>query len=265
MESLVADDEVVLTITFGGYAKRTPLAQVRAQRRGGKGKSGILTKEEDVVKDLFQTTNHCHLLCFSNEGRVYNLRVFSMPEGNLRAKGKHFANMIGLKRDEKIVSVLPVRKFTENTYVLSCTAKGMVKKTLLTAYANVRATGIIGLKLDKGDSLIKCALISEGDQVLIASRQGKAIRFDQSGVRPMMRASRGVTGMRFGEEDDYAIGMEVISGEGTVFSVCENGYGKRTSLSEYRQQTRGGKGIFTIKVTKRNGPRRWLDVGGRER
>ena len=254
MESLVADEEVVLTITFGGYAKRTPLAQVRAQRRGGKGKSGILTKEEDVVKDLFQTTNHCHLLCFSNEGRVYNLRVFSMPEGNLRAKGKHFANMIGLKKDEKIVSVLPVRKFTEDTYVISCTTKGMVKKTLLTAYANVRATGIIGLKLDKGDSLIKCALIREGDQVLIASRQGKAIRFDQSGVRPMMRASRGVTGMRFGEEDDYAIGMEVISGKGTVFSVCENGYGKRTSLSEYRQQTRGGKGIFTIKVTKRNGP-----------
>ena len=254
MESLVADEEVVLTITFGGYAKRTPLAQVRAQRRGGKGKSGILTKEEDVVKDLFQTTNHCHLLCFSNEGRVYNLRVFSMPEGNLRAKGKHFANMIGLKKDEKIVSVLPVRKFTEDSYVISCTKKGMVKKTLLTAYANVRATGIIGLKLDKDDTLIKCALIEEGDQVLIASRLGKAIRFDQKDVRPMMRASRGVTGMRFGEEDDYAIGMEVISGEGTVFSVCENGYGKRTSLSEYRQQSRGGKGIFTIKVTKRNGP-----------
>ena len=254
MESLVADEEVVLTITFGGYAKRTPLAQVRAQRRGGKGKSGILTKEEDVVKDLFQTTNHCHLLCFSNEGRVYNLRVFSMPEGDLRAKGKHFANMIGLKKDEKIVSVLPVRKFTEDAYVLSCTAKGMIKKTLLTAYANVRATGIIGLKLDEGDTLIKCALIREGDQVLIASRQGKAIRFDQSDVRSTMRASRGVTGMRFGGEDDYAIGMEVISSEGTVFSVCENGYGKRTSLSEYRQQSRGGKGIFTIKVTKRNGP-----------
>ena len=257
MESLVADEEVVLTITFGGYAKRTPLAQVRAQRRGGKGKSGILTKEEDIVKDLFQTTNHCHLLCFSNEGRVYNLRVFSMPEGNLRARGKHFANMIGLKKDEKIVSVLPVRKFTEDSYVISCTEKGMVKKTLLTAYANVRSTGIIGLKLDKGDTLIKCALIKEGDQVLIASRQGKAIRFDQKDVRPMMRASRGVTGMRFGEKadkGDYAIGMEVIGGEGTVFSVCENGYGKRTSLSEYREQSRGGKGIFTIKVTERNGP-----------
>ena len=254
MESLVADEEVVLTITFGGYAKRTLLAQVRAQRRGGKGKSGILTKEEDVVKDLFQTTNHCHLLCFSNEGRVYNLRVFSMPEGNLRAKGKHFANMIGLKKDEKIVSVLPVRKFTGDAYVISCTAKGMVKKTLLSAYAHVRVTGIIGLKLDQGDTLIKCALIKEGDQVLIASRQGKAIRFDQRDVRPMMRASRGVTGMRFGEEDNYAIGMEVIGGEGTVFSVCENGYGKRTSLREYRQQSRGGKGIFTIKVTARNGP-----------
>ncbi len=254
MESLVADEEVVLTITFGGYAKRTPLAQVRAQRRGGKGKSGILTREEDVVKDLFQTTNHCHLLCFSNEGRVYNLRVFSMPEGNLRAKGKHFANMIGLKRGEKIVSVLPVREFTEDTYVLSCTTKGMVKKTLLTAYANVRATGIIGLKLDKGDTLIKCALVEEGDQVLVASRLGKAIRFDQCGVRPMMRASRGVTGMRFGEDGDYAIGMEVISGRGTVFSVCENGYGKRTTLDEYRQQSRGGKGVYTIKVTKRNGP-----------
>lgn len=255
-ESLVADEKVVLTITIGGYVKRTPLSQVHAQRRGGKGRSGMLIREEDVVRDLFLTTNHCHLLCFSNEGKVYNLRVFSMPEGNLRAKGKHFANMIGLKKQEKIVSVLAVREFSEKDYVVSCTARGMVKKTKLTAYRNVRSTGIIGLKLDIGDELVKCALIKDGDHVLIASQQGKAIRFDQGEVRHTMRASRGVTGIRFrSKKDDYVIGMEVIRGtEGTVFSVCENGFGKRTALSEYREQARGGQGIFTIKVTERNGP-----------
>ena len=255
VESLVADEEVVLTVTIGGYVKRTPLVQVRSQRRGGKGKSGMLTREEDLVRDLFLTTNHCYLLCFSNSGHVYNLRVFSIPEGNLRAKGKHFANMIGIKKNEKIVSVLAVREFSDDQYIISCTAKGLVKKTKLSAYKNVRANGIIGLKLNDNDSLIKCALAKDGDQVLIASRSGKAIRFEQSDVRHTMRASRGVHGMRFSSSSDRVVGMEVISDQDDkVFAVCEKGYGKRTALSEYRSQSRGGQGVKTIKVTRRNGP-----------
>ena len=163
--------------------------------------------------------------------------------------------MIGIKKNEKIVSVLAVREFSDDQYIISCTAKGLVKKTKLSAYKNVRANGIIGLKLNDNDSLIKCALAKDGDQVLIASRSGKAIRFEQSDVRHTMRASRGVHGMRFSSSSDRVVGMEVISDQDDkVFAVCEKGYGKRTALSEYRSQSRGGQGVKTIKVTRRNGP-----------
>ena len=252
VESLVADEEVILTVTLGGYVKRTPLVQVQAQKRGGKGKRGMLIKEEDVVKDVFRTTNHCYLLCFSDVGRVYCLRVYSTPEGNLRSKGRHFVNLVGLRQGEKIISVLPVRSFANDDYVLSCTVKGIVKKTRLASYKKVRANGIIGLKLAEGDMLVKCSLIKEGEHVLIASKFGKSIRFEQQRVSVTHRNTQGVIGMRLGA-GDCVIGMEVVSGEGTVFSICENGYGKRTPLREYRLQDRAGSGVFTIKVTERNG------------
>jgi len=276
MESLVADEEVAVTISHTGYVKRTPLEDIRAQRRGGKGKAGMLTREEDVVSSVFMTSNHQTLLCFSNIGRVFEIKVYQLPELPLRSRGKHFASLCKLTEGEKIVSVLPVKEFKEGHYIVSVTAGGFVKKTDLMAYSNVRSSGIIALKLDEGDSLVSCAITNGDNEILIATRWGKAIRFNEEEIRPTGRASRGVTGIRFGEgevpeagvegaveetpstslanESDRVIGMEVIRGNFTILSVCEGGYGKRTPLEEYRTQSRGGKGIFTIKVTERNGP-----------
>jgi DNA gyrase subunit A len=253
MESLVADEEVAVTISQAGYIKRTPIVEIRAQKRGGKGKSGMLTKEEDMVKSLFISSNHQSLLCFTNKGRVYDIKVYQVPELPLRSKGKHFANLIKLEEGEKVVSVLPVKEFSEGKFVISATAQGYVKKTELMAYDNIRATGIIGLKLEDKDSLIGCAISNGKSDVVMATKQGKAIRFNEDEIRPMGRSARGVTGIRFGEEDDHVIGLEVIDAESTILTVCENGYGKRSPLDEYRQQTRGGKGIYTIKLSERNG------------
>jgi DNA gyrase subunit A len=253
MESLVADEEVAVTISQAGYIKRTPMVEIRAQKRGGKGKSGMLTKEEDMVKSLFMTSNHQSLLCFTNKGRVYDIKVYQVPELPLRSKGKHFANLIKLEEGEKVVSVLPVKEFSEGKFIISATAQGFVKKTELMAYENIRTTGIIGLKLEDNDSLIGCAVSNGKNDVVMATKQGKAIRFNEEEIRPMGRSARGVTGIRFGEEDDHVIGLEVIDAESTILTVCENGYGKRSPLDEYRQQTRGGKGIYTIKLSERNG------------
>jgi DNA gyrase subunit A len=253
MESLVADEEVAVTISQAGYIKRTPIVEIRAQKRGGKGKSGMLTKEEDMVKSLFISSNHQSLLCFTNKGRVYDIKVYQVPELPLRSKGKHFANLIKLEEGEKVVSVLPVKEFSEGKFVISATAQGYVKKTELMAYENIRATGIIGLKLEDNDALIGCAISNGKNDVVMATKQGKAIRFNEDEIRPMGRSARGVTGIRFGEEDDQVIGLEVIDAESTILTVCENGYGKRSPLDEYRQQTRGGKGIYTIKLSERNG------------
>ena len=257
MESLVADSQVTVTVSHAGYIKRTPSDAIQAQKRGGRGKSGMLTKDEDFTENVFPCTNHQDLLCFSNLGRVYSLKVYQLPEAALRSRGKHFANLIPLSENERIVKVLPIDEFKEGRFVVSVTKRGYVKKTDLMAYSKVRSSGIVGLKLEDDDSLIGCAIVDKGDHILIGTRMGKAIRFDQEGVREMGRASRGVTGIRFGEEGDCAVGLEVISNSDTdtaILSVCEKGYGKRTSLDEYRVQTRGGKGIYTIKVTERNGP-----------
>lgn len=277
MESLVADEEVAVTISHTGYVKRTPIDDIRAQRRGGKGKAGMLTRDEDVVSAVFITSNHQTLLCFSNTGRVFEVKVYELPELPLRSRGKHFASLVKLAEGEKIVSTLPVKEFKEGHFIVSVTQNGYVKKTDLMAYSNVRASGIIGLKVDEGDSLVSCAITDGKSEILIASRWGKAIRFNEEEIRPMGRASRGVTGIRFGEvegpeevppavqgeepisagtlpnEPDRVIGMEIIRGNSTILSVCEGGYGKRTPLEEYRTQSRGGKGIYTIKVTERNG------------
>lgn len=253
MESLVADEEVAVSVTHAGYIKRTPIQEIRAQKRGGKGKSGMLTKEEDIVKSLFITSNHQSLVCFTNLGRVYDIKVYQVPEAPLRSKGKHFANIVKLEENEKVVSVLPVKEFVDGKFIMSVTAQGYVKKTELMAYENIRASGIIGLKLENNDTLVSCAVTTGKNDIIIATKQGKAIRFNEEETRPMGRSARGVTGVRFGEEDDAVIGMEAIEGESSILTVCENGFGKRSPLDEYRQQTRGGKGIYTIKVSERNG------------
>jgi DNA gyrase subunit A len=254
MESLVADEEVAVTITVAGYVKRTPLEEIRAQKRGGKGRSGMKTKTDDVVRDLFITSNHQSIMCFTDQGRVYELKVYRLPEVPLAGRGNHFANLIKLNPTEKVVSVLPVKEFKEGQYIISVTAKGYIKKTDLMAYANLRTTGIIGLGLDEGDRLVDCKITSGEDHILIATKLGKAIRFDEKEARPMGRSARGVTGIKFSEENDEVIGLEVVNNKDAILSVCENGYGKRTPIEEYRIQTRAGKGIYTIKVTERNGP-----------
>lgn len=253
MESLVADDEVAVTVTHTGYVKRTSLDSIRAQRRGGKGKSGMLTREEDVVSQVFQATNHNSLLCFTNAGKVYEIKVYQLPDLPLRSKGKHFASIIKLGEGEKVVSILPVKDFVEGHFIASVTSAGYVKKTDLMAYSNIKSSGIIALKLDDGDSLVTCALSNGKQEILIATKNGQSIRFSEDDVRPMGRASRGVTGIRL-DDDDRVVGMEVLVDNSTILSVCENGYGKRTELDEYRVQTRGGKGIITIDTSDRNGP-----------
>ena len=255
MESLVADEEVSVTVTHAGYVKRTALTEITAQKRGGKGRSGMIMKEDDFILDVFTTSNHQSLLCFTDKGKVYNLKVYQLPEAGLRTRGKHFANLINLEADERVVSVLPVEKFSKDQFVYSVTRNGYIKKTDLMAYANVRSSGIIGLKLDDGDSLVQCSLGGHSEDVVLATRDGKAIRFGGDDVRIVGRVSRGVTGIRMSEEGSV-IGMQILRNEPdtAILSVCEKGYGKRTLLEEYRQQSRGGKGIFTIKVTGRNGP-----------
>lgn len=254
IESLVADESVAVTVSHAGFVKRTPLTTIAAQRRGGKGRSGMLTKGEDLVSDLFITSNHQNLLCFTNKGRVFCLKVYQIPEAPLRSRGKHFASLVPIESEEKVVSVLTVREFCEGQSIISATKNGIIKKTDLMAYSHVRRNGIIGLKLDENDELISSEVADVGQDVLLATKLGKAIRFSESQVRSMGRVSRGVTGIRFSEEGDSLIGMVVAKDESSILSVCENGYGKRTSLKEYRTQTRGGKGIYTIKVTERNGP-----------
>lgn len=284
MESLVADEEVAVTVSLTGYVKRTPLTQIRAQRRGGKGKSGMLTREEDAVNSVFITSNHQSLLCFTNSGRVFEIKVYQLPDLPLRSRGKHFASLVKLGEGEKIVSVLPVKEFAEGHFICSVTAKGVIKKTDLMAYSSIKTTGIIALKLDDDDSLVSCAITNGNNEILLATRAGRAIRFHEGDIRPTGRASRGVVGIRLDDShedepleevasiqeegdqeeesnkielkagEDRVVGMQIIMDNSTILSVCENGYGKRTPLEEYRTQGRGGKGIYTIKVTTRNGP-----------
>jgi DNA gyrase subunit A len=257
MESLIADEEVAVTVTFGGYVKRTTLSSIVAQKRGGKGKSGLLTKGEDVVQSVFITSNHQSLLCFTNSGKVYLLKVYQIPDAVLRSQGRHFANLIKLDPEERVVSVLPVKVFKENLYILSITAAGVIKKTDLMAYSQVRSNGIIALKLEQDDSLISCALAADDDQVILATKQGKAVRFCVSDIRSVGRVAVGVIGIRFAKDEDRVVGMEILKPEtknSYILSVCEKGYGKRTEIEEYRVQGRGGQGTITIKVNDRNGP-----------
>jgi DNA gyrase subunit A len=255
LEDTIEDEEMVVTISHTGYIKRSAVDLYRSQRRGGKGKTGMKTKEEDFVEQLFIASTKDYLLCFTDAGRMYWLKVYEIPEGSRTTKGKAVVNLVNVAMDEKITTILPVKEFTENTYLFMATRKGVVKKTPLVEYSNVRQGGIIAVKLDEGDKLISVALTDGTKDVFLASRDGKAIRFNEEDARPMGRVTRGVRGMMLSAKDEV-IGMEIVDNaavKSTIFTVCENGFGKRTDLDEYRDQTRGGKGIITIKTTERNG------------
>ncbi len=254
LEDLIIDEDMVVTVSHTGYIKRNPVSLYRAQRRGGKGKTGMRPKEEDFVEQLFIASTHSYILIFTDLGKVYWLKVHEIPQGGRAARGKAIVNLLQVASGENITSILPVKEFTEGKFIITATQNGIVKKTDLMAYANPRVGGIIALTIDEGDRLVSTRLSDGSMDVLLASRNGKAIRFAEKDARAMGRTSRGVRGMQL-EGEDRLIGMEVVSDatSATLVTVTENGYGKRTDLNEYRLQGRGGKGIITIKTSDRNG------------
>jgi DNA gyrase subunit A len=254
LEDLIVEEDMVVTVSHGGYIKRNAVSLYRAQRRGGKGKTGMRPKEEDFVERLFIASTHSYVLIFSDFGKVYWLKVHEIPQGGRASRGKAIVNLLQLAPGEKVMTILPVKEFTEGKYIVTATQKGTIKKTDLMAYSNPRAGGIIALTIDEGDRLIAARLTDGSMDILLASRHGKSIRFSESDIRSMGRTARGVRGMQL-EDDDHLIGMETVTDatSATLVTVTENGYGKRTSLDEYRVQSRGGKGIITIKTTERNG------------
>jgi DNA gyrase subunit A len=254
LEDLIVEEDMVVTVSHSGYIKRNAVSLYRAQRRGGKGKTGMRPKEEDFVELLFIASTHSYILVFTDMGKVYWLKVHEIPQGGRASRGKAIVNLLQIGSDEKVTSILAVKDFVEGRYIVTATRNGVIKKTDLMAYSNPRAGGIIALTIDEGDCLVSTRLTDGHMDILLASRDGKSIRFPEKNVRPMGRTSRGVRGMML-EGDDRIIGMEVVTEAtaATLVTITENGFGKRTSLDEYRLQSRGGKGIITIKTSERNG------------
>ncbi|HZN44355.1 MAG TPA: DNA gyrase subunit A [Nitrospiraceae bacterium] len=254
VEDLIADEEVVVTISHTGYIKRNPVTLYRAQRRGGKGKIAMGVKEEDFVETLFTASTHDYLLFFTDAGKVFWLKVHEIPEAGRAAKGKALVNLLALSTDEKVTASLPVKEFRNDRYIVMATKQGVIKKTELSAYGNPRQGGIIALSLDGGDKLIGVELTDGQREILLGTRRGITIRFQEEEVRAMGRTAHGVRGITL-EEGDQVIGMETITPDSTtaILTVTEGGYGKRTPVNEYRIQGRGGKGIISVKTTERNG------------
>jgi DNA gyrase subunit A len=255
-ESLIREEYMVVTITHDGYIKRLPPSTYRSQGRGGRGIAATGTREGDFLQHLFVALTHDYLLFFTDRGKVYWLKVYDIPMAARTANGRALVNLLQLEEGEKVTGLVPVRKFLEEEYLFMVTRGGTVKKTQLTAFRRPLGRGIIALGLDEGDTLIGVEVVRAGDQVLLSTKQGMSIRFDESDVRSMGRQAYGVRGINL-DEDDEVVGMVVVSGaEDTtsLLTVCANGYGKRTLLSEYRSQSRGGKGVIDIQTSERNGP-----------
>ncbi|MDY6909490.1 MAG: DNA gyrase subunit A [Thermodesulfobacteriota bacterium] len=251
LEDLIDEKEVVVTITRAGYVKRTPLDVYRSQRRGGKGRTGMNIREKDVVTTVFTASTHDHLLVFSTLGRVYWLKVYTIPEVAPAAMGKAIVNLLPLMENERVATILPVRKFEDGRYVIMATRRGVVKKTELSAYSNPRPSGIRALVIDEGDEMI-CARITDGNQHLFfMSKAGKCIRIEEKDVRPTGRVTRGVRAMELAGSE--LIGMDLLSDDYAVLVVTERGYGKRTPAAAYKVQRRGGQGVINIRVTEKNG------------
>jgi DNA gyrase subunit A len=254
LEDLVANEGCIITISHAGYIKRVPVATFRKQHRGGKGISGMETRQEDFVKHLFTASTHDYLLFFTNKGRCYWLKVYEIPPAGRLARGKAIVNLLQISNDEKIAALIRVKDFDGDHHLLMATQKGILKKTPLSAYSNPRSGGIIAISIDPDDNLIDVKLTSGIDHIVLVTRLGQSIRIDEASVRPMGRAARGVKGITLGKTGDALVGMEVVHELATLLVVCENGYGKRTSFEEFRAQGRGGKGVIAIKTSQRNGP-----------
>ncbi len=252
IEDMIVEEDMVVTISKSGYIKRTPITIYNSQRRGGKGKTGMRPKEDDFVEHLFVASTHHTFLFFTNRGKAYWCKVYQIPQAGRMSRGKAIVNLLNLEKDEKMTAVLAVPEFKPGYYILMATRQGLVKKTDLMAYSRPRSGGIIAIDLVPGDELITAHITDGTMNVFLGSNRGKSIRFHESDVRTMGRVSRGVRGMRL-EDGDFIVGMEVLSHGQTLFTVTENGFGKRTSIDEYPVQKRGGKGVITIKTTPRNG------------
>lgn len=259
IEDLIEEQEVVITLSNDGYAKRIPLDTYKSQNRGGKGIIGGKTKEEDFIEHLFVTSSHSTILMFTNRGRVFALKAFEIPEGNRQSKGKAIVNLLQITGQEKVTSAIAFRDFdpknSGETYLTMCTRMGTIKRVELCEFANIRRSGIIAIGLEESDVLVSVQETHGKSDIIIATKNGKSIRFDENQVRAMGRTAKGVRGIKLAQGDNV-IGMEQAEREGEqpdVLSVCENGYGKRTAFSEYRTQNRGGCGVITIKTTQRNG------------
>lgn len=252
VEDLIAEEDMVVTISHDGYIKRNPISLYRAQRRGGKGLTGVKTKAEDFVEILFVASSHDYLLFFTNKGRVYWKKVHEITEAGRISRGKAIVNLLELKRGERVATTLSVRGFDQGKYLVMATKKGLVKKTELTSYSHPRSIGIVGLKIRDEDELMAVRVTNGEQDIFLTTRQGKSIRFHESDLRSMGRVAAGNIGIRM-EPGDELVGMEILNEGATILTVTENGYGKRTRTKEYRSQSRGGKGILTIRATERNG------------
>jgi DNA gyrase subunit A len=243
---------MVVTISHSGYIKRIPVSQFRRQRRGGRGLNGADLKADDWVEHLFIASTHDYLMFFTNEGQVYWLKVHEIPQASRAARGKPVINCIAIRPNETIAALVPVREFVEDKCLIFATRNGTVKKTVLSAYGNVRAAGINAINIEKGDELIDVQVCDSNSDIVLATRSGMSIRFHQGDVRDMGRATTGVKGIEL-DKGDHVIGMVVVRRDATLLCVSEKGYGKRSELAEYRVQKRGGKGIITFKVTDKTG------------
>ena len=254
IEDLIADEDVVLTVTNSGYIKRTPITTYQRQGRGGKGRFGAAAKGADFVEHLFIASTHDYLMVFTDDGMVYKIKVHEVPDAAASARGKAVVNLINIPSDRKLAGVVPVREFSEGRYVLMVTRKGVIKKTSLADFQNIRTNGIIAINIDDGDALLDVVLTDGTKRIFIATHNGLAIRFDEKNVRPMGRATRGVRGIDL-RADDYVVSVCPVSADDSekMLSVSENGYGKQTPITTYRLQSRGGKGVINMKTTEKTG------------
>jgi DNA gyrase subunit A len=252
IEDMIVEEDMVVTVSHSGYIKRNAVSLYRSQRRGGRGKVGMQTKEEDFVEKIFITSTHHYILIFTNAGRVYWLKVYQIPQAGRAARGKAIVNLINLDHGERLAAILPVREFADDKSIVMVTKKGIIKKTPLTAYANPRASGIIAMSIDEGDNLIDVQITNNQQDIFLGTRKGKAIRFHADNVRDMGRTARGVTGIRM-DEDDCVVGVEILAEGNAILTVSENGYGKRTLVVEYPLQHRGGKGTINLKTVPKIG------------
>ena len=252
IEDMIIEEDMVVTVSHSGYIKRNPVSLYKSQHRGGRGKVGMGTKEEDFVEKIFIASTHQYLLIFSSLGKVYWLKVYQIPQAGRAAKGKAIVNLVNIASGERVAAILPVKEFAADRFIVMAMKKGIIKKTALTAYANPRSGGIIAVNIDPDDELIDVQLTLGSQDIFLGTRNGKAIRFHEEDVRPTGRVSRGVTGIRMAK-DDTVVGMEIPTEGNTIVAVSEKGYGKRTYVTEYPVHGRGGKGVVNLKTVPKVG------------